>query len=171
MKTRSTPFRKWYLIYLLIPLLLWWALKDAPFTAIWNILQGFSAGEIVILFLLNFLILVILAFRWWVLLRVIGQRVPFRFILLYRLAGIGISYFTPGPQIGGEALQVWLLKKRSRVATSQALLSVSLDKVAETLAKYGFLAMGLMVVFYLGLFKWQPPLWSMAAGLLVVSLV
>ena len=42
--------------------------------------------------------------RWWIILRADNPGIPFWPLIRYRLAVFGLSYFTPGPQVGGEPL-------------------------------------------------------------------
>ena len=81
----------------------------------------------------------------WLILRAFGQRVPFFSVMGLRLAGFALSYFTPGPQVGGEPLQVFLLKKRHAIPTTAGVASVFLDKLFEILANFTFLVLGLAV--------------------------
>lgn len=58
---------------------------------------------------------------------------------LYRLAGFGLAYLTPGPLVGGEPLQVLLLERRHGYGRSEAIASVALDRVLELTVTFGAL--------------------------------
>jgi hypothetical protein len=89
--------------------------------------------------------------RWWLILRTQGYAVPYLSVLGYRLVAFGISYFTVGPQIGGEPAQVYYLQSRHAIPTSRALASVSLDKILELLANFAFLLVGIFAALGSGL--------------------
>ena len=58
---------------------------------------------------------------------------------LYRLAGFGFAYFTPGPRVGGEPVQVILAERRSGVPRDAAIASVALDRMLDASMNLGFL--------------------------------
>ena len=76
---------------------------------------------------------------------------------LYRLAGYGVSYFTPGSQFGGEPVMIFLLYRRQRIPGAVCTASVVLDRSLELLADFVFLAAGGLVVANLRLFPSWPP--------------
>jgi hypothetical protein len=61
-----------------------------------------------------------------------------------------VTYFTPGPQFGGEPLQVYLLNQREGMKTSTAAASVTVDKLLELLANFTFLLVGITVILFGG---------------------
>jgi uncharacterized membrane protein YbhN (UPF0104 family) len=77
-------------------------------------LQNLSLGSILLLLAVNVIVVVSFSGRWWLILRAQGQRLPYWSLAGYRLAGFGITYFTPGPQLGGEP-QVYLITHREHV--------------------------------------------------------
>jgi uncharacterized protein (TIRG00374 family) len=96
--------------------------------------------------LLNGLVLVLLTGRWWLILRGLGYRLPFGMTMGHRLAAFGVSYFTPGPQFGGEPVQVLLGEKVHGVPRIAAVSSVTLDKSLELLVNFAFLALGVLLI-------------------------
>jgi glycosyltransferase 2 family protein len=97
---------------------------------------------------LNLALAVLFALRWHLLALNLGAttasstRAAFGLWLrlaLYRLAAFGVSFVTPGPQFGGEPLQVYLLQRREAAPPAAALASVTLDKLLELLSNYLFL--------------------------------
>jgi uncharacterized protein (TIRG00374 family) len=126
--------------------LLWWAVRDVSPWEVWRAVQNLSAFQVLALIFLNAGILGLLSYRWWLLLRTLGHELPFLELLKYRLAAFGVSYFTPGPQFGGEPLQVYAARWRHQVPISSAVASVSLDKLLELLVNFTFLAAGTGIV-------------------------
>ncbi len=139
-------------LWLLVGLLFWWAWRDISFAALAETFQRLSPFTLGVLFLINGAILLLFSSRWWLIVRALGHRIPYLALAKYRLAGFGMSYFTPGPQFGGEPLQVYFLRARHHVPTETALASVSLDKLLEMLANFTFLALGILIVAWRGLF-------------------
>jgi glycosyltransferase 2 family protein len=140
------------LLLLSIPLF-WWAIHEIPILEIFATLLRLSPLGLIGLSLVNVLILLLFAGRWLLVTRALGQRLHILSLLIYRLAGFGVSYFTPGPQFGGEPLQVHLLHKHHNISGGAALAGVSVDKMIEVLANFSFLVLGLMLVFRASLFN------------------
>ncbi|MEW5867775.1 MAG: lysylphosphatidylglycerol synthase transmembrane domain-containing protein [Chloroflexota bacterium] len=140
-----------HLIWLALPLLLWWLLRQAPLNEIWNTLQTLSLAQLIFLAGINLGITLLFSSRWWLILRAQGHAIPYFSLAGYRLAGFAVSYFTPGTQFGGEPLQVYLLQKRHGLANADALAAVTLDKLFELLTNFAFLVAGLLLVFNHGL--------------------
>jgi uncharacterized protein (TIRG00374 family) len=139
-----------YIIWLLIPLVLWWSLKDKSLAEVSNNLRMVGLEAILILIGLNVLIFGLFSLRWWLILRAQGYKLSFISIISYRLSGFGVTYFTPGPQFGGEPLQVYLLNQREGIGTSAAAASVTVDKLLELLANFTFLLVGVVVLVFGG---------------------
>ena len=133
------------LVWVILIPLVWWALGEFPIEKVWETLSRLSLGQILILIFLNTGILMLLSGRWWIILRAQGYTLPYLNLVGYRLAAFGISYFTPGPQFGGEPLQIRLARERHYVPGSTALAAVTLDKMLELLANFTFLTFGLIV--------------------------
>lgn len=144
-------------LWLLVPLVMWWAFKDVPIKDLGDVLNRLSITGILILVFLNILIFLLLNGRWWLILSVQGYRRSFFTLIGYRLASFGVTYFTPGPQFGGEPLQVYLLKERENLPTEAAAASVTLDKLLELLANFSFLLVGVFVILFSGVLGTSAP--------------
>jgi glycosyltransferase 2 family protein len=138
------------LIWLSIFGLLAWALKDVELFRILDNLRQLNLIEILALIILNSAIMLLMASRWWLILLAQGYRIPFLKLFSYRLLAFGISYFTVGPQVGGEPAQIYLVQKHHGVPGSTAIASVSLEKILELLPNSAFLMMGVLVIFFNG---------------------
>jgi uncharacterized protein (TIRG00374 family) len=126
--------------------LLWRVLRTVPLTAVFLSLQQLKLWQMGVLVLLNALVLVLLTGRWWLILWGLNHKLPFGLTLGHRLAAFGVSYLTPGPQFGGEAVQVVLVEKGHSVARTTAVSSVALDKTLELLVNFSFLVLGVVVI-------------------------
>lgn len=136
------------------------------------VLANLSPLEIGLIFLINSGVLLALSSRWWLILVGSGWHPGYWAVSCYRLAGFSISYFTPGPQVGGEPLLVQLLRQRQGLTTEEAAASVALDKSLELAVNFGFLVFGVLVALLLG---WLPagnrwPILALALVLLLIPL-
>ena len=162
-----------YLIWLVLLPLIVWALRDIPLQEVWDTLKGLSWGQIAFLAILNTVIVLLLSSRWWLLLRSLGHTLPYSSLVAYRQAAFGVSYFTPGPQFGGEPLQVYLTRNRHSIPGALAIAAVSLDKLLELIANFTFLAFGVFTILRGRLFGSLLPIEAsiIAVGLLCLPLI
>ncbi len=128
-----------------------WGLRSIPIQSVWQTIQGLRLSAMMILVLVNSGLFLLFSSRWWLILWAQGYRVPFLALVGYRLAGFSLSYFTPGPQFGGEPLQVYLSRKHHQLPTDVAVASVTLDKLIELLVNFTFLATGIAITLQSGL--------------------
>lgn len=139
------------LILLILGGLLYWALRNAPLAQILSLLRQLTASQLAWLLALNSIIFALITARWWLILRADSPRVPFLPLVGYRLAAFGLSYFTPGPQVGGEPLQVLYLQKNYGLTFARATSAVIMDKLLEFLANFLFLGLGALSVVQSGM--------------------
>lgn len=151
--------------------LLYWALRAAPLADILALLQQLTALQLAWLVALNSGIFALITARWWLILRAERSRMPFLPLVGYRLAAFGLSYFTPGPQVGGEPLQIIYLQRNYGLTFARATSVVIMDKLLEFLANFLFLAVGFFAVVRSGMLaQFVPPAWLTATlGLLLLS--
>jgi hypothetical protein len=136
--------------WMALPLVLWWSLRSFSADDIWATLNNLSLGSVLVLLAINAIVLISFSSRWWLILRAQGHKLSYWSLAGYRLAGFGITYFTPGPQLGGEPLQVYLLSRREKIPTTTAMASVTLDKMLELLANFTFLLVGITTILVSG---------------------
>lgn len=139
-----------HLLWIPVPLLLYWALRDIQFRQLSEHLGHLTPLQIVALLAVNLVFLLILTLRWAVILRDLGAPVRIIRLLSYRLAGYAISYLTPGPQFGGEPLQLYLAKKDSNLGLDVGSASILLDKTFELLGNFTFLGIAFLATLPLG---------------------
>ena len=139
-------FKPIYLLWLLVPLLLWWALKDIRRAEVWAAVARLGLWQIAALIAINILTLLSFTGRWWLILRALGYTIPYLTLTGYRTASFGVSYFTPGPQFGGEPLQVYLVERSHGVPGPVAAAATALDKILELLINFLFLAAGIALI-------------------------
>jgi uncharacterized protein (TIRG00374 family) len=138
-------------VYLTLGTLLGWALRNAPLTEIWLGLRSLQLWQIAALAGLNTLIYILVTARWWLIVRAESKSVPFLPLIGVRVSVFGISYFTLGPQVGGEPLQVLYLQRKYGLTYTRATATVLMDKLLEFLSNFVLLAFGLTAIFRAGI--------------------
>lgn len=127
-----------------------WVIRTVSPGEVWAVLRQLRWPELLALAGANVVVLVLITARWWLLLRGLGHRLPLFRLMEYRLAVFGLSYFTPGPHVGGEPLQVLLVERDCGVPRTHALAAVTLDKSIEFAINFAFLLLGVAL-----LLRWQ----------------
>jgi uncharacterized membrane protein YbhN (UPF0104 family) len=146
-----------------------WVLRTVSLGEVWLVLRQLRLWEIGLLGIANLAVLLAITTRWWLLLGGLGYRLPLWRLLEYRLAVFGLSYFTPGPHVGGEPLQV-LLVERDGVPRPSALAAVTLDKVIEFTINFAILLLGLALILRWQLFDQTLGRQAFAVGAVLVML-
>src|SRR5690606_19692420 len=82
--------------------------------------------------------------RWQILSSLLGHRVDFPKLLCIRQAGQLVSFITPGPQFGGEPLQIYWLYSQARQPLHKAILTLGLDRFFELWVNFAVLLLGVL---------------------------
>lgn len=138
------------LLWLPAAFLLYWALKDVDFSALLALLGRLSLPEMGILLAVNLFFLLVLTGRWTWILSGLGYPLPLPALAACRLAGFAVSYLTPGPQFGGEPVQLLLAKRGSNLEYEPGSASLLLDKSFELIGNFAFLGLGSLAVLSSG---------------------
>ena len=120
--------------------LLWWALRDVSPAAVWAAIGLWHWPQWLFFAGVNLIILGAMCWRWWLILRRMGHPVGFRVLVPCRMAANTVSYITPGPQFGGEPLQVLCLTERRGVPPAAATAAVGVDRLTELMGNLVFLS-------------------------------
>ena len=150
--------------------LLIWAFRSVSLDDLLNILSRLGIVPLLILVLVNVLIAYSFGIRWWLILRAQGFRIGYPLLASYRLVAYSISYFTPGPHLGGEPLQAFLVNRRHGVPGYVAIASVTVDKLLEILVNFGFLFAGVLIAVYTQFIPAFPAPLAIGAGLILLCL-
>ncbi|MFZ4826118.1 MAG: lysylphosphatidylglycerol synthase transmembrane domain-containing protein [Phototrophicaceae bacterium] len=140
--------RKWLIQFTVwgsILILLMIALREVELAQIIPLLQQLTYPQVSALLLMNGLVIVCFAWRWQVILQALHPVGFFWRLCLHRLGGFGVSYFTPGPQVGGEPIQLALLQ-REGVSSSVGIASIGLDKLIEVSTNLMVVLLGLVIL-------------------------
>jgi hypothetical protein len=92
------------------------------------------------------LIIWLYVLRWYILVRPLGINIGFYHLLLIRQAGQAVSFITPGPQFGGEPLQIFWLWKIFSLPLHNSLLAVALDRFYELWINFAVLLFGIILL-------------------------
>ncbi|MDP2777364.1 MAG: lysylphosphatidylglycerol synthase transmembrane domain-containing protein [Anaerolineales bacterium] len=131
--------------------LLYFALRNTPLIEIWNTLKVLRISQFAIILLINALVIALMTARWWIILRAENPSMPFLPLVGYRLSVFGLSYFTPGPQVGGEPLQVLYLQRNHGLSFARATSAVIMDKLLEFLINFILIGIGAWAIVRVGL--------------------
>ena len=145
------PALRLFAIYFALAILLYFALRNVPLHEIWNTIRGLQLWQVAGLFGLNLFIYGLMTLRWWIIVRAENKHIPYFPLWLVRIAVFGVSYFTLGPHVGGEPLQVFYLQRKYKLTFTHATASVIMDKLLELLANFFLLAVGLTAILQAGI--------------------
>jgi len=147
---RKRNWMRFLWLFILMPLL-YFALRNAPLTEIWKAIDQLRAWQIGVLVLINVSIYLLVSLRWWIVIRAGRKTIAFLPLVLVRVAVFGVSYFTLGPQVGGEPLQILYLQRKYGMTYTRATSTVIMDKLLEFLANFFLLIFGMMAVLQAGI--------------------
>ncbi len=142
-----------FAIYPILIPLLYFALRNAPLLEIWNVLHRLKLWQIAALLTINISMYLLVTLRWWVIAHAGNKTIPYFPLVLVRVAVFGVSYFTLGPQVGGEPLQVYYLQRKYGMTYTRATATVIMDKLLEFLANFFLLVVGLTAIVQAGIFS------------------
>lgn len=140
-----------FAVYSILLILLYLALRNAPFAEIWNTLTKLRLWQICSILFINAFVIVCMTARWWIIVRAENPSMPFLPMVRYRLSVFGLSYFTPGPQVGGEPLQVIYLQRNHGITFARATSAVIMDKLLEFLVNFVLIGVGAWAIVKVGL--------------------
>ena len=138
-----------------ISLLLWlsaialvaWILKDLPVESMLRGIEQLHFSQWIVWIVLNLLVVALSTLRWHALIGALKGPVSFFALVLIRLAGQTVSFVTPGPQFGGEPLQIYWLYKREGIALHKTVLALGLDRFFELWVNFAVLLFGTLLLF------------------------
>lgn len=138
-------------LVLIILALAYVALRKAPLVEIGQVLGGLRLWQILALVCVNGVIYGLVTARWWIIVRAEKPLIRYLPMIAVRLSVFAVSYFTLGPQVGGEPLQVLYLRRKYGVSYTRATASVVMDKLFELLGNFVLLSFGLVAILHSGL--------------------
>jgi uncharacterized protein (TIRG00374 family) len=167
----SKPALRLLAVYSALAILLYFALRNVPLHEIWSTVGQLQLWQVATLLGLNLFIYALITLRWWVILRAENKHIAYFPLLLVRIAVFGVSYFTLGPHVGGEPLQVFYLQRKYELTFTHATASVIMDKLLELLANFFLLAIGLTAILQAGILSENGnSSWLSLIGLVILCL-
>ncbi len=136
---------------LILAPLLYFALRNAPLPEIWQAVSQLKFWQIAVLVSMNIFIYLLITLRWWIIIHAENKTIAYLPLVLVRVAVFGVSYFTFGPQVGGEPLQVFYLQRKYGMSYTRATSTVIMDKLLEFLSNFFLLAFGLTAILQVGI--------------------
>lgn len=146
-----------------------WVLRQISWPETWQTLRRLTPAALAFLILLNACILLALTARWRVFVKALAGSAGLLSLLQARIAAFSVSYFTPGPQFGGEPLQVIGLKQQG-LSSVEATATVALDKLMELLTNFTVLAVGALALWQVGLADSGHRVWFSLLALCLLAL-
>ena len=137
-----------WLLWLVALALVGWALSQMPLDAIAQTMQALTWPQWLAWSCVNIAIILVGTERWHVLTRLLRLPVTFLQLLLIRQAGQTVSFITPGPQFGGEPLQIYWLYKRCAIAIHSAVLALGMDRFFELWINFSVLFLGVALLLF-----------------------
>ncbi len=134
------------LLWLLALLLAAWIFAQLPLATITQTIAALSWFQLVYWLGLNLVIILLCNRRWQLLNNVFGMYPGFGRLLLIRQAGQAVSFITPGPQFGGEPLQIYWLYRLCNLPLGKTILALGLDRFLELWINFSVLLLGLLIV-------------------------
>lgn len=134
------------LLWIAALLLAGWTLAQLPVAEIGARLSSVKLNDYAPWVLANIAILLLSNYRWWMLSKAVKAPINFWRLLFIKQAGQSISFITPGPQFGGEPLQIYWLWQSSKIALHKALLSLGLDRFFELWVNFSILILGVILL-------------------------
>ncbi len=131
--------------------LIYLALRKAPLAEIGQVLGGLRLWQILALVCVNGVIYSLVTARWWIIVRAEKPLIRYLPMIAVRLSVFAVSYFTLGPQVGGEPLQILYLRRKYGLSYTRATASVVMDKLFELLGNFVLLSFGLVAILHSGL--------------------
>ena len=158
------------LMWLAVAVLLWWVARTVSLHAVWEIVSALTPERLLIWLGLNACIVLLLTMRWWLILRAQSAGVGFAPLLRHRLVLFAVSYFTPGPHVGGEPVAVYLLRREHGVPGSVSMASLAIDRALDLLLNFAFIGAGVWLIAQRG-FGGRLNLTGVTVSLVVVALL
>ncbi len=150
-KARPTAGRHWLriLLWLPVPLLLFWTLRGVPLEETGRILARLTPGHLAILVAVNLAFAAALTLRWVSVLHSLGEPVTMRSLpalTAARLAGFAVSYLTPGPQFGGEPVQLAMARRHTGLSYTRGTASLVIEKGFDLAGNLAFIGFGTLAL-------------------------
>ena len=128
--------------------LVFFTVRELPLAGILERLGEISPLRLVGLLAINSLILFLSVKRWQILAQVFDIQLSLAYLFKVRQAGNTISFVTPGPQFGGEPLQLYWLSQSHEIPMDISLAILGADRFMEIFINLSILLLSVIFIFY-----------------------
>jgi len=135
-------YMTWFIAFSLAVLIV----SRLPFTELKQTITNLQLSQWIIWTSLNLLVIALLTGRWLMLTRAMALNCNFLQLLQIRQAGQVVSFVTPGPQFGGEPLQIYWLWQNYSVPLHSAFLALGLDRFYELWINFAVLLLAVLTL-------------------------
>lgn len=125
---------------------LYFILKEHSLKEILFTYRNFNPTTLLFYIISVITILLLLNWRWDIILKSRKINIKFRRLFIYRIIGMSINFITPGPRVGGEPAQASLLTKHN-VDFTEGLSTIIIDKIIDITTSGILFLIGLSLVF------------------------
>lgn len=123
-----------------------WVFSQLPLTQIVGQLRQLNMGFVALWLVFNVAILLLYNYRWWLINGLCQVYTSFWQLFWIRQAGQSISFITPGPQFGGEPLQIFWLHRQAKAPVYRALAGLGIDRLMELWVNFCVLLMAVLLL-------------------------
>ncbi len=128
--------------------LFYFIVKETGVDAIWEGLSLFFGIEGLSILAVTFLIVVVGAYRWKIILHSKGEDISFVLLLRYLIKGFTVDFLTPFSLFGGEAVRIFLME--NKIGIKKSASSAITDKILDVTAHFCFLLFGFGIFIFVG---------------------
>lgn len=132
-------------------------------------LKGFSWATLIVVMGLGVIQLMVVVYRWKLVLKAQGDHVPYKKLFVPKLIGNAISFLTPGLYVGGEPVRAYVLKKNTGVRFTHGMASIIIDKILDFTYPMPFLISALIYAMLTFNVAWE--VFSLFVVFLVILIV
>jgi uncharacterized protein (TIRG00374 family) len=134
------------LLWLLALALVTWTLRQLPLAAMLSWPGRLTMSQWLLWTLVNVAILYLAVRRWQLLTQALGAWLSLSQLFRLRQSGSTVSFITPGPQFGGEPLQLYWLNQYFSLPLHRAIAVLGLDRFLETGTNIAVLLAGVLML-------------------------
>ena len=128
--------------------LVFFTIRELPLAGMLERLREISLLRLVGLLAINSLILFLSVKRWQILAQVFDIQLSLTHLFKVRQAGNTISFVTPGPQFGGEPLQLYWLRQSQEIPLDISLAILGADRFMEIFINLSILLLSVIFIFF-----------------------
>lgn len=121
---------------------------------IFDTLSIFSFWKGLIIFLFLLLDMVVLTWRWSIILKSQGHKAPFKKLFIAKIVGFSVNFITPIVYTGGEPARAYVLEKETKIPFADGMTSIIIDEIQDIVC--GSLLFTLSLLFLIINFKIPP---------------